>query len=159
MDDIGKAIIMAGQVLMFTFAATISIYLYSSLTGRVNNVMLANNYSNRGDAIVDLEIPDLKRTVTKAEIVMAILDLQDKYEKTGDDSYIVEVVGTAKYQYVGFDEENDIDVNKLRITLNDGTKKYLEADEYKSYILDHVGVANYELTYNEGSNVLKYTKK
>jgi hypothetical protein len=44
--------------------------------------MLASNYSNRGDLIIGVEDTDYTRTVKKAEIVMAILDLKDKYEKT-----------------------------------------------------------------------------
>ena len=84
MEDIGKALIMAAQVLMFAFAATIAIYLYSTLTTRADNVMLTDNYSNRGDAIVGIEDEDNERTVKRAEIVMAILDLKTKYEKTGE---------------------------------------------------------------------------
>lgn len=125
MDDIGKALIMGAQVLMFAFAATIAIYLYSTITNRVDGVMLANNYSNRGDAIVADQNTATARTATKAEVIMAILDLKNKYEKTGDSSYSVEVNGRT-YKYIPTTDSINISdagnvsfgSNGLRMALN-----------------------------------------
>ena len=125
MDDIGKALIMGAQVLMFAFAATIAIYLYSTLTSRADGVMLANNYSNRGDAIVADQDTAATRTATKAEVIMAILDLKNKYEKTGDSSYSVEVNGRT-YKYIPTTDSINISdagnvsfgSNGLRMALN-----------------------------------------
>lgn len=81
MDDVGKAIVLSSHVILFVLACSISIFLYSALTNNVNGVMLANNYSNQGDAIVDLELADATRNSPKSEVIMAILNLKAEFEK------------------------------------------------------------------------------
>ena len=143
MDDIGKAVIMAGQVLMFVFAATIAIFLYNKLTNNVEQVMLANNYSNRGDAIVDIERVDATRTATKEEIVMAILDLKDKFEKTGDESYAVEANGTTFRYSSGDDSINTWKYDSFNLRSN----------------LMSIPSGDYELTYDSTGKILIYRPK
>lgn len=146
MEDVGKALIMAGQVLMFAFAATIAILLYNSLTARVDELMLAENYSNRGDAIVDLDKTDNTRNATKEEIIMAILDLKTKYEKTNDSSYIVSIVGGNIYTF---------DSNQYSITVNGVPKD----NEGLRAVLNGIADTNYRLTYDETGKVLEYRVK
>lgn len=144
MEDIGKALIMAAQVLMFAFAATIAIYLYSTLTTRADNVMLTDNYSNRGDAIVGIEDEDNERTVKRAEIVMAILDLKTKYEKTGDDSYVV-IVNGKNFKYDG--NQNKMIVNSVALNI--------ESNNLKTQ-LQNIQNRDYKLTYSNDSKTLRY---
>lgn len=147
MEDIGKAIIMATNVLMFAFAATVSIYLYNTLTNSIDGIMLASNYSNRGDLIIGVEDTDYTRTVKKAEIVMAILDLKDKYEKTYDDSYKVEV-GSNTYQYNYINDK--IKINGISVGF-DSTNFRLA--------LNNISNSDYKLIYDSTGKVLKYTLK
>lgn len=147
MDDIGKALVMAVQVLMFVLAATVSIYLYSTLTDSIDSIMLANNYSNRGDAIVADQDTDTKRTATKAEVIMAILNLKDKYEKTYDNAYTVQVGGrTYKYNNI----EDAISINGATYTFN--TWNLWDK-------LDDIADSNYKLDYDENGKALIYTIK
>lgn len=149
MNDIGKAVIMAGQVLMFVFAATIAIFLYNKLTNSVEEVMLANNYSNRGDAIVDVE-ENTTRTATKEEIIMAILDLKDKFEKTGDESYAV-VVNGRNYTYSSGDDSISIG----------GYKESFDTFALRSILISdtYIPSGDYELTYNSTGKTLIYNPK
>lgn len=147
MEDIGKAIIMATNVLMFAFAATVSIYLYNTLTYSIDEIMLASNYSNRGDLIIGVEDTDYTRTVKKAEIVMAILDLKDKYEKTYDDSYKVKV-GSNIYQYNYINDE--IKINGISVGF-DSTNFRLA--------LNNISNSDYKLIYDSTGKVLEYTLK
>ena len=142
MYDIGKAVIMAGQVLMFVFAATIAIFLYNRLTTSVEEVMLAGNYSNRGDAIVNVEA-STTRTATKEEIVMAILDLKDKFEKTGDESYAVVANGTTFRYSSGDDSINTWKCDSFNLRSN----------------LMSIPSGDYELTYDRTGKTLIYNPK
>lgn len=148
MEDIGKAIIMATNVLMFAFAATVSIYLYNTLTYSIDEIMLASNYSNRGDLIIGVEDTDYTRTVKKAEIVMAILDLKDKYEKTYDDSYKVKV-GSNIYQYNYINDE---------IKINDSISVGFDSTNFR-LALNNISNSDYKLIYDSTGKVLEYTLK
>ena len=113
MDDIGKAIIMIGQVLLFTTALSISVFLYNSLTERTESIMITNTNNNRGDAIINIETIE-KREVSGAEVALAILDLK---EQSGD--YLVKVDGTT-YTYnpdKNTINERDYDSSNLRLML------------------------------------------
>ena len=136
---------MGAQVLMFAFAATIAIYLYSTITSRVDGVMLANNYSNRGDAIVADQDTDINRTATKAEVIMAILDLKSKYEKTGDSSYAVKVDSTT----FTYDEHDYV--------IKAGTSIEITLDSHGRYKLMNLVTQNeYEFKYDQSGKTLIY---
>lgn len=80
MDDVGKAIVMVAQVLMFVLAASVAIYLYSNLTNSAEQIFIGDEGSNRGDAIIGTEDLGTTRKVNPEEILMAILDLKSEYE-------------------------------------------------------------------------------
>lgn len=145
MEDVGKALIMAAQVLMFVVASTVSIYLYSTLTNNVDEIMLANNYSNRGDAIVDIESADNARIAKKEEVIMAILDLKDKYEKTGSTFYnvIVKNIGGSSitYKYVP-------DSDKISC---DGTKYDFNSSNLRTYLVNNIKTS-YKISYTNYSD-------
>ena len=117
MEDVGKAVIMAGQVLMFAFAATIAISLYSTLMVRVDEYKLAENYTNRGDSIVGVEETSYERKATKAEVVMAVLGLKGKVESTGDTDYKV-TVGGFTFIYSGDTFQNEAGTLDFPMTVN-----------------------------------------
>lgn len=128
MDDIGKAIIMIGQVLLFTTALSISVFLYNSLTERTESIMITNTNNNRGDAIINIETIE-KREVSGAEVALAILDLK---EKSGD--YHVKVGGTT-YTYnpdKNTINEMDYDSSNLRSMLMPIASGTYEMTDYSS---------------------------
>lgn len=155
MEDVGKALIMAAQILMFVFAATISIYLYSVLTNSINEIMLASDYSNRGDAIFGSSETSDTRDVTKAEIILAILDLKDKYTKLGDLDYKV-IVGTDVYTYdPNYDPSNP---DKDAIKLN-GVPIEFDSFDLHDKLEHEIDDVPYKLSYDASSKVLTYKKK
>lgn len=107
MEDIGKAIIMTGHILMFIFATTISIYLYSTLTNSAKEILVAGENSNRGDSIIASRDYSLTREVKPEEILMAILDLKSEYENN-DVTAEVKIKNATEiisYTYDGLNEK------------------------------------------------------
>lgn len=107
MEDIGKAIIMTGHILMFIFATTISIYLYSTLTNSAKEILVAGENSNRGDSIIASRDYSLTREVKPEEILMAILDLKSEYENN-DVTVEVKIKNSTEiisYTYDGVNEK------------------------------------------------------
>ena len=93
MDDVGKAIVMASQVLLFILACTVSIILYSNITDNIDEILLTKDFSNQGDSIVNNQDTDNTREIKRAEIILAILDLKNK--PSGDKV----IVDGDKYTY------------------------------------------------------------
>ena len=87
MDDVGKAIVMISQVLLFALACTVSIVLYSAITNSIDSVMLSKDFSNQGDSITGTDEEQKEREAAAAEVILAILDLK---EKPSGDSVIVD---------------------------------------------------------------------
>ena len=107
MDDVGKAIVMVAQVLMFVLAASVSIYLYSNLTNSAEQIFIGDEGSNRGDAIIGTEDLGTTRKVNPEEILMAILDLKSEYENN-DVTAEVKIKNSAEiisYTYDGINEK------------------------------------------------------
>ena len=107
MDDVGKAIVMVAQVLMFVLATSVSIYLYSNLTNSAEQIFIGDEGSNRGDAIIGTEDLGTTRKVNPEEILMAILDLKSEYENN-DVTAEVKIKNSAEiisYTYDGINEK------------------------------------------------------
>lgn len=107
MDDVGKAIVMVAQVLMFVLAVSVSIYLYSNLTNSAEQIFIGDEGSNRGDAIIGTENLGTTRKVNPEEILMAILDLKSEYENN-DVTAEVKIKNSAEiisYTYDGVNEK------------------------------------------------------
>ena len=149
MDDIGKTIIMAGQLLMFIFAITVSVFLYNRLTNNVEEIMLSSNYSNRGDSIFGIEETDTTRTVRGAEVVISILDLKNKVEKTGDEDYAV-MVGTDEYTYNSGDYAIYRGLTKIGSFSGDSNRTSLRNN------LIGLNGYNYGMSGDETGKILKY---
>ena len=143
MDDIGKAIVMTGQVLLFVTASSVSIFLYSTLTDRAENMLIANTNNNRGDAIVAVENIE-KREVSGAEVVMAILDLKEK-----EGGSIVQVDSVL----YGYDSTtNYIEINNID-TFEYNTKNL------RTYLINNIAGNTYEMADDLQSNKLVYNIK
>ena len=78
MDDVGKAIVMVGQILLFILACSVSIVLYSAIKNNVDMVTLYHDYSNRGDSIIASDEQQKARVVKPEEVILAVLDLKNK---------------------------------------------------------------------------------
>lgn len=115
MDDIGKAFVMVGHVLMFALACTISIALYTKISKNISEIFLAHDYSNQGDSIVANDNVQKRREASAEEVILAILDLKNKeagnivsveyspgnyreyeYNSTSDE---ITTIGGATFQY------------------------------------------------------------
>ena len=157
MDDIGKALIMAMQVLMFAVAATVSIYLYSTITNSIDKIMLSDNYSNKGDSIVGVEgINADRRLASRSEIIMAILALKPKeqYDSTMNSRVIVRSAGDYFiFTYSSGD-------NSIAITRNGSApvKEVINSLDLRLALDNYIQDDDYILTYNEDIKTLRYTQ-
>lgn len=155
MDDIGKALVMTGHVLMFIFAATVSIYLYSTLTSSAKEILVAEENSNRGDAIIASRDYNNTREVKPEEILMAILNLKSEYENN-------DVVSNVKinnlneivtYSYDGINE-------KMIRTPNSGIESTYEfnTNDLRNALFSDLLNGNRTYTLQNKGNTLLYIK-
>lgn len=77
MENMQKALIMAGSVIMFIIALSVGIYSYTSVTEVVKSLLTASeNNARTAEYFIEDEL-DLDRTITRAEIIDAILSMKD----------------------------------------------------------------------------------
>lgn len=103
MSDVAKAIYMACSALLFIFAATTSIYLYSTLNTYLDSATgLANVYDRVEGEVVNAT--PKKREITFAEICLTVTNM--------DQMHVTEV-SVSSYTFKKDDSEEDI-TDKLK---------------------------------------------
>lgn len=141
MDDIGKAFVMVGHVLMFVLACTISIALYTKISKNISEIFLAHDYSNQGDSIVANDNVQKVREASRAEVILAILDLKNK--EAGNVVTVEYSPGhTRDYEYVSASDLIMIDSN-LSYQYN--------TSGLRGHLLDNIPNCTYELIYSENN--------
>lgn len=147
MEDVGKAILMASQVLLFVLACSVSIVLYSAIRNNVDMVTLYHDYSNRGDAIVASDEQQKEREVMPEEIILAILDLKNK--ELGNTVKIqISATNTRTYEY---DE-----INGTIKTVGGSSFAYGSSALYSELMNIKTRNSTYKLTYSEDELYYKF---
>lgn len=78
MENMQKALVMAGSVLMFIIALSVGIYSYTSVTETVKSLLsISENNARTAEYFVEDQL-DVERTITRAEVVQTILSMKDK---------------------------------------------------------------------------------
>ena len=78
MENMQKAIIMAGSVFMFIIAISVAMISYSTVQDVIGQILTASERNAR-TAEYFIEISeDTERYATRAEVIMAIYSMQDK---------------------------------------------------------------------------------
>ena len=127
MDNLSRAIIMAGEVLLFVTALSISVVLYTTLINTQDTVLLAaSRYSQKAEQANYKTEDEGKRSVKGEEVIWTVLSLLD------DKNYVAEKVivrGTA-YSRISKEEKNKIKEANLfqRINVNDEYMPSYSAD-------------------------------
>ena len=156
MEDIGKAIIMVTNVLLFVFATTISIFLYNRLTDSVDGIMLSGNYSNRGDSIVAVEEIEHERISSRAEVILAILGLKEKEQKSSTkNSNVIVISGADQYVFAYYSGDNTIGFSRNGSSVD---KEIFNSFDLRQSLENCVQDVDYKLTYNEDGKTLIYTQ-
>ena len=78
MDNLGRAITMAGSALLFVFASSISIYLYGTL---FNYLDLSTDYvaiQNRAESSFD-DDSSIEREITAGEILITLMNMDQMH--------------------------------------------------------------------------------
>lgn len=121
MENAQKAIIMGASALLFVISISVTIYMYTSVTSTINNILTSSeNNSQVAEYFIERD-EDTTRTVSKAEVVMSIIDL---YSSTGykyDDIYV-----NGERFRKGNDYSKSNDLNKI---VKNGPDTYLILEE------------------------------
>ena len=139
MDDVGKAIVMVGQILLFILACSVSIVLYSAIKNNVDMVTLYHDYSNRGGSIIASDEQQKARVVKPEEVILAVLDLKNK--DAGNKVKVqISSTGSRTYEY---DEVNDA------ITVGSGASFPYNSTNLHHELIDFMNRSStYKLTYS-----------
>lgn len=121
MENAQKAIMMGAFALLFVISLSVSVYMYTSVTSTIDLILTSSeNNSMAAEYFIQNEV-DTTRTVSKAEVVMSIIDL---YTSTG-----------YKYNYIRVDDKVFLKgtdysrSNDLNNIVKDGPDTYLILDE------------------------------
>lgn len=79
MDNLGKAIYFASFALIFVFAASISIYLYSTVNVFVKEANASNNISFRAENTSNEDLRNFKRKITVGEILITLQNMDQMH--------------------------------------------------------------------------------
>ena len=127
-ENISHAIAMTMSVFLFVFALSAAIMRYSSMNYTAENLISINVVNRRGTAADDqLKEADIKRLVEYPEIALAILNMADNINVTGNSKYTVEVIklnGNKKCK-CKYDEEDDGlggKLGKIVLEFDDGSE-------------------------------------
>lgn len=91
MENMQKALIMAGSVFMFVIAISVAIYSYSTVTDVVESIMTSSEYNDRSSEYFIENSLDVTRTITKAEVINTLLSMAD-VDFTADGIVVGEMV-------------------------------------------------------------------
>lgn len=105
MSDVGKAIYLACSALLFIFAATASIYLYTTLNTYLDDAIFLTNVYDRAEGQKELNVGEErkaeKRKIGASEVLITITNMEQMHI----DSVVVKVNSTA----VKFSTKDDND--------------------------------------------------
>lgn len=86
MSDLGKAIYMACSALLFIFAATASIYLYTTLNTYLDEAIFLTNVYDRAEGQKELAAGEKreveKRKIGASEVLITITNMEQMHVKT-----------------------------------------------------------------------------
>ena len=77
MENIQRALIMAGSVLMFLIAVSVAVFSYTTITGVIDSILTSSDRNARTAEYFIEDTLDVTRYSTKAEVIMTILSMED----------------------------------------------------------------------------------
>lgn len=132
MDNSQKALQMAFAAFLFVIAATTAIFLYTTLMTNAKQIMVISDNNNMSAEYVDYTNESSKRYISKDEIVMTILDIEN------NKSYIDKII--VKNEDVEYTFTSDMK------DLNSELNAISSTGKYRS-------------TYDDTNKILKYIKQ
>lgn len=82
MDNIGKALVMAGCALMFTLASSTSIYLYGTLNTYLDEATASTAVVFRAEGMSNEDLVNFQREITVAEIYITLFNMEQMHVET-----------------------------------------------------------------------------
>lgn len=132
MDNSQKALQMAFAAFLFVIAATTAIFLYTTLMTNAKQIMVISDNNNMSAEYVDYTNESSKRYISKDEIVMTILDIEN------NKSYIDKIIVK--------NEDSEYTFTSDMKDLNSSLNAISATGKYRS-------------TYDDTNKILKYIKQ
>ncbi len=121
MDNSQKALQMAFAAFLFVIAASTAIFLYTTLMTNAKQIMVISDNNNMSAEYVDYTSESSKRYISRDEIVMTILDIENN--KSYIDEIIVEKNKDVNYTFTSDMKDLNGELKKLLSTIS-STDKY-----------------------------------
>ena len=77
MENMQKALIMAGSVFMFVIAISVAMFSYTVVTDVIDTILTTSDYNARSAEYFIENYTDTTRYATRAEVIMTIMSMQD----------------------------------------------------------------------------------
>ncbi len=122
MENAQKAIIMGASVFMFVVSLSIALYFYSSVSYNVDSILTSSETIGRDAEYFINREEDVTRDITKAELVMSIIDL---YKSPGCTYETISVSGFGTFKR-GEDYSNS---NSLKNIATSGINNFIVISE------------------------------
>lgn len=123
MSDVGKAIYMACGAFLFIFAATASIYLYTTLNTYLDDAIFLTNVYDRAEGQKELNVGEErkaeKRKIGASEVLITITNMEQMHI----DSVIVKVKANSTAVKFSAKDDNDEEIAKKIKKLGDISSK------------------------------------
>ena len=101
-ENLFESMQYAAWVFLFIFALSFGIYQYNRMDAVIDQFVAVNMFNDRGTGTgVFLDESDVKRKVTRAEVIMSIMNLPDTVNQNGNVNYHIKVVKPGG-QYTAF---------------------------------------------------------
>lgn len=133
MSDLGKAIYMACSALLFIFAATASIYLYTTLNTYLDEAIFLTNVYDRAEGQKELDVGEERkaeaRKIGASEVLITITNMEQMHINA-----VVVKVNNTTVNFVLDDSEKTIThkINELGDVITSKNFSYSYSSETKT---------------------------
>jgi hypothetical protein len=143
MENLSKAIDMAGGILLFIIAATVSVLLYNQIIGFSKTNFLISDLNNSTELAIESNDYD-KQVISTAEMIMSIININE----LGVSKVVINNSDGYRYNFEPIIDEQSSGYEYLKI---EGYKKKISTYNFKQ--IEPNDNTKYTTTYeNEGTN-------
>lgn len=114
MENLQKALIMAGSVFMFVIALSVAVFSYTTVTNVIETIMTTSENNDRSSEYFIGNNVDVTRNITKAEVINTILSM-DGVDFTAN-GVVVNGMTFKKEDFATYAGREKIENNIARIT-------------------------------------------
>lgn len=122
MENIQKALVMAGSVFMFVIAMSVAVFSYTRVTDVIDKILSVSDYNARTAEYFIEDTLDTTRYATKAEVIMTVMSM--KSNDFSADTIVVDGTTFNKIDFSTVSGTNTIEKKIKGITSQNYTIQY-----------------------------------